>query len=303
MNLFSELYGAYYNTVAKLIAAAIRSPLTDEMIRKIIAEEAFSESEATIFSAIKEQRWQIIDPDGGTAIQNTPTMPLTTLEKRWLKAISLDPRLRLFGDIFPELSDVEPLFTPDDYRIVDRYADGDSYQSEEYATNFRVILSALKLGAPLRITYQREGRPEVEHILVPTSLEYSEKDDKFRLIGDFRGKAMTLNLGKITECRIYDGELPPQTPSEEPLSQCVVLEILNEHNALERVLLHFAHFRKQAEQLDNNRYKLTLWYDRGDETEMVIRVLSFGSRVKVIQPDEFVGLIKERIQKQLTYHI
>ena len=44
-------------------------------------------------------------------------MPLTLLEKQWLKAIADDPHVKLFGVEIPELDDVEPLFTIDDYRI------------------------------------------------------------------------------------------------------------------------------------------------------------------------------------------
>ena len=35
-----------------------------------------------------------------------------------------------------------------------------------------------------------------------------------------------------------------------------------------------------------------------DETEVVIRVLSFGPRVEVLQPQSFVDLIKERLIAQ-----
>ena len=137
MTLFSELYGAYYNAVAKIIAEAINSPVTVKKLRAIIENEAFSESASVILSAFDEQRWQILNPDGSTAIKRIPTMPMTELEKRWLKAISLDPRLALFGEVFPELDGVAPLFTPDDYRIFDQYADGDNYQSADYIENFR----------------------------------------------------------------------------------------------------------------------------------------------------------------------
>ena len=40
-------------------------------------------------------------------------------------------------------------------------------------------------------------------------------------------------------------------------------------------------------------------YDETDETDLVIRTLSFGSRVKVVEPRRFVGLIKDRLWQQL----
>ena len=38
--------------------------------------------------------------------------------------------------------------------------------------------------------------------------------------------------------------------------------------------------------------------DRFDETEIVIRVLSFGPYIKVLEPECFVNLIKERLISQ-----
>ena len=43
--------------------------------------------------------------------------------------------------------------------------------------------------------------------------------------------------------------------------------------------------RKLAKRLDDKHYRVTLRYDRQDETEMVIRILSFGSAVRVTEPE------------------
>ena len=50
--------------------------------------------------------------------------------------------------------------------------------------------------------------------------------------------------------------------------------------------------------MDEDHYRISITYDKDDETEMVIRVLSFGPRVKVTAPDHFVNLIKERLIQQ-----
>ncbi len=39
-------------------------------------------------------------------------------------------------------------------------------------------------------------------------------------------------------------------------------------------------------------------YNREDKTELVIRVLSFGPFLKVVEPEDFVELIKERLANQ-----
>lgn len=129
--IFSELYSAYYNTVAKILKTAVGHPLNKNELRMIIEENAFGESILNIEPALTDERWQLLSKDGSTKLENTPTMPLTALQKRWLKSVSLDPRIQLFDVSFPDLSDVEPLFSRNDYCVFDRYSDGDPYEDEK----------------------------------------------------------------------------------------------------------------------------------------------------------------------------
>ena len=148
----------------------------------------------------------------------------------------------------------------------------------------------------------RTGK-RVRQAVLPDHLEYSEKDDKFRLIGAWKKSRVIINLGRISDCRRYKGPEEPLKETKEnglkkATSRKVVFELDDRRNALERVLLHFAHFEKQAEHIDERKYKVTVIYDRDDETEMVIRLLSFGPMVKVIAPESFVDLIKKRLVDQ-----
>lgn len=104
--IFSELYGAYYNTVAAVLRKAVQRPLTKEDLRTVIERCAFSESVLSIEPALTSEKWQLLRPDGTTPLLHPPTMPLTVLQKRWLKAISLDPRIRLFDFDSSGLEDV-----------------------------------------------------------------------------------------------------------------------------------------------------------------------------------------------------
>ncbi|MCI8307888.1 MAG: WYL domain-containing protein [Lachnospiraceae bacterium] len=297
--IFSELYSAYYNAVTEILKAAIDHPLQKNELRKIVEKHAFAESILNIEPALYEERWQLIKPGGTTIIQNEPSMPLTLIQKRWLKAVSLDPRIRLFQDEPIRFPDVEPLFTPDDYSIFDRYSDGDDYGDEAYRANFKLILDAIRNRYPLSIAMDNHKGKQIQTVLLPEYLEYSEKDDKFRLIGSGRQLDRTVNLGRIKKCEKYIGDYhisPKHKKVKQPES--VVFELVDRRNALERVLLHFAHFEKQAEKIDDVRYKVTIHYDKDDETELVIRILSFGPMVKVVAPVHFINLIKERLIRQ-----
>ena len=58
----------------------------------------------------------------------------------------------------------------------------------------------------------------------------------------------------------------------------------------------------QTDQKENI-YLVKRFYDESDETEMVIRLLSFGPMIKVIEPLEFKQLIRQRLKKQKAYSI
>lgn len=300
--IFSELYSAYYNVMAKVIDSAIDHPLRKGELYEIIEKYAFSESVLTIEKAISDEKWQLVTKEGSTPLKNKATVPLTTLQKRWLKAISLDPRMKLFGEVFPELEDVKPLFTEEDYVIFDKYADGDPYEDEEYINNFRLILSAVREKKPLKISMMSRTGGIIHFSIMPDCLEYSEKDDKFRLIGAGKKYADTVNLARIVSCRLYEGEYIPDGKRVRIHTgpRTVTFELTDERNALERVLLHFAHFEKQAEKLDDKRYNVSITYDKEDETELLIRILSFGPMIKVTGPDKFINLIKERLNNQIS---
>lgn len=296
--IFHEIYGCYYNAVAKILASAVSGELTEVKLNQIVRDTAFSESFLTIIPALKTHRWQLLDENFRTPLKHTPTMPLTTLQKRWLKAISIDPRIKLFNVNAAGLDDIQPLFTPEDYVIFDKYTDGDPYGDENYISNFHTILKALHTGKKLRVRYTSRKGGCREHVCVPEKLEYSEKDDKFRILITGCRNVDTINVARIVECSIV--EEYPIRPVKQQMAKkdFFVMELIDDRKALERVMLHFAHFEKQAEKLADNRYKVTVYYDGDDETELVIRVLSFGPMVKVTDTARFVELIKERLMMQ-----
>ncbi|MBQ9082577.1 MAG: WYL domain-containing protein [Clostridia bacterium] len=294
--IFHEIHSVYYRTVGKLLRALLVGVSSEADLRRIIQENAFEESILTILPALKEGKWPLMRPDRTTPLRHPPTQPLTLLEKRWLKAILLDPRIQLFDLSVHGLEAVMPLFTTADYCIYDQYTDGDPYTDAGYQERFRRILSAVRAKQPLKLEVEcRRGGTECLTVC-PARLEYSEKDDKFRLrCGGARRKV--INLARIVSCVPADPEGSFAAPL--PLvKRSVSLKIRNERNTPERVLLHFAHLEKQAVREDDGRYLVHLRYDAEDETEMLIRILSFGPMVEVVAPERFRNLIIARLKAQ-----
>ena len=95
-NIFSEVYGTYYNIVAKIIGQAVSGRLTLEQMKRIVYKEGYEESGLKLLPALKDGSWMLLNNDLKTPLKHKPSMPLTMLQKKWLKAILLDERMRLF---------------------------------------------------------------------------------------------------------------------------------------------------------------------------------------------------------------
>ncbi len=298
--IFSELYSAYYNAVSAILSQLLDGVTDEKKLQKTILTHAFGESALTILPALKNGDWQLMHADFSTPIKHKPTMPLTTLQKQWLKAVSMDKRIRLFDVQFDGLEDVEPLFTPNDYTIYDQYADGDPYDDEEYIARFRIILQALRERRQIILKMQSRHGRTINSRCFPVRLEYSEKDDKFRLVTSGCRYITVANLANVRFVELTDvrdtGRYRRKTEYGE-----FCLRIKDERNALERCMMHFAHFEKRAEKLDGKHYLVRIRYDKNDESELVIRVLSFGPMVEVTEPASFRGLIVEKLTKQAKF--
>ncbi len=298
--IFSELYSAYYNTVTAIISAILDGDHSEQKLQKIVVDRAFGESVLTILPALKSEKWQLVHSDMTTKLEHKPTIPLTLLQKRWLKAISLDPRVKLFGVEFPDLADVEPLFTAADYYIYDQYNDGDPFEDEQYIRNFRIILEAIRKRAQIKFDMiNRRGNVMFVRCR-PLRLEYSEKDDKFRVVTAGWRSVSTVNLAKIRACAYDTGYRRVSGRERTVEHDTITVKIRDERNAMERFMLHFAHFEKQAEKLDKKHYLVKIKYAHDDESEMVIRILSFGPMIEVLEPEPFRKLVIEKLQKQLS---
>ena len=300
--LFSEVYGTYYNVLAELISKAAAGELTREGMYQIIREMGFEESVLTIPEAIESQTWPLITGDLKTPL-GKPTMPLTTLQKRWLKALLSDPRIKLFDPPTEGLEEVEPLYPADTFVYYDRYNDGDPFEDPEYIKRFRCILSAIRHKRWLHIAFEgHNGTPHYWRCM-PYKLEYSPKDDKFRLISANKRESLSINLGRIRQCYMLESCEAEDYCPKPMKKRKLVLELTDQRNALERAMLHFSHLEKETERIDDNHYRITLFYEREDETELLIRVLSFGPVLKVIFPDDFIKNLVQRLEKQKKLRI
>ncbi len=206
------------------------------------------------------------------------------------------------------LASVTPLWKPEQLYYYDRFADGDPYDDETYRRNFRVLLHAQKKRQYVDIDYNAPSGKRVHHYYVPARLEYSVKNDKFRLLafkhtGSRAMRLELLNIARIQNVRTTEKTLASAVDLnaliqnsyyKEPLR----LRIVNERNALERAMLHFANYEKNTVKIDENTYECLIYYNQNMETELLIEVLSFGPMLTVLGNEKFLDLLKARLERQ-----
>ena len=326
MNIFSEIYGAYFLTAEKILS---HDTITEKEINTIIEKNAFSDSMLFIPEKIFPQKsgtssygnspWGLLkrNPDGSfsSVLTGKPPKTLTKLQKRWLKSKLADPKFRLFMDdeTLDELSEflenVKPLYDSGHFRFFDVFTDGDDFTDERYRSCFRKILSAVNKCEIIRISGESRRGARMNGCFLPIKIEYSGKNNKFRVYcltmqNDFVVGKSIFNIGRITEIRmtgqLYKGEINHESYfSSRRCSAPVTLEISNERNGLERFMMEFASYEKRCElDLNTGKCKAELWYDIQDETELLIQLIGFGPVLKINGPPEFRSKVAERVRKQ-----
>ena len=297
--LFNEYYSEYYACVSEIINEALDGTLTKESLIDITRRKGFAESVLTIPEHLKDETWPLITKDYGTPLHHYPIHPETILQKRWLKTLLDDPRIRLFGVSGYGLENVEPLFDPRKIIWYDRYSDGDPYEDAGYIKRFHTLLEAVKTHRRVQVEFVSHRNKHNIWVVIPYRLEYSATDDKFRLLClSRRTKNLTLNLNRISACRLMSTFDPDDHPVPILKNESITLEILNERNVLERAMLQFSYLAKQTERIGEKTYRMTLQYRTEDETELLIKIISFGPLMKVVEPAGFADLIRERLERQ-----
>ncbi len=296
--LHSEIYGTYFRTVAAILTRSLAGDLNGKTLSEIVRRTAFGESLLTIPDSLTDGRWPLLRPDLTTPLKRAPGMPLSALEKRWLKSLLLDPRIALFDPPTEGLEDVEPLFDPEVFVFFDRCADGDPYGDPRYIRVFRTLLRAMEERRRVRVRFQSARGRRRSDVCIPYTLEYSAKDDKFRLLASSGRQTLTVNVARIASAVLLDAYSAEEYRPVNYRETSLTMLLTDERNALERALLHFSDLEKETEQLDGKHYKITIWYRQVDETEILIRILSFGPVLKVTEPAGLVAQLRARIARQ-----
>ena len=331
MELFSEIYSCYYQVLRHLLCS--QDTLTIQDIRRQICGEGFEESLLSIIPKLEDGTWNLFEKDGKlyrSRLSSSFITPVSDLEKAYLKALLADPRIGLFLEkeqleaLNKMLAFVAPLWRPEQFYYFDRFADSDPYEDENYRNCFRTLLQAQKQNRYVDIDYTSPNGSRIHHHYIPARLEYSVKNDKFRILAlkpaqpakDLHGgchrqgqtgermKLEILNVSRIQSVKLMQKTLSSPVDLDAMIQRSYYkeplrLRIVNKRNALERAMLHFANYEKNTTKIDEDTYECLIYYNQNMETELLIEVMSFGPMLTVLENERFLSELKARLQRQM----
>ena len=311
--IFDEVYSLYYNTVTEIINKLARDGVIFESDIEAIAQKNGVNHFKDITEPLILNDWNLseptkeFEPKKGSKIKSLISaeisIPLSTIQKRWLKAITLDPRFQLFDIKIQGLEDVEPLFSMENYVVFDKNINGDDYSDPEYQKKFKFCLNAIREKKPVVLGRVKRNGGKSYIICQPTDLEYSEKDDKFRVRVSGSKYVNIINLSSVFSYEYFQDEFINYDCQISNKKQQVTLLVTNTRKTLERLMLHFAHFRTSVQKMNEpDQYKVVIEYDEEDMSEMVIRILRFGSYVEVLAPSEFRKAVVTKLKAQYEWN-
>ena len=136
-------------------------------------------------------------------------------------------------------------------------------------------------------------------LYIPLKIEYSDKEDKFRLLCVLNAKVYTINFARIVQCSLSKESFGENIKVGKIPLRTLVFYLRDERKALERAMMKFSHYKKEIEKTGDDSYRIILKYDRDEETDVLIQLMSFGSYINVISPPKIRKEICSRLKRQV----
>lgn len=239
-------------------------------------------------------------------------IPLTAWELRWLCTVLHDDKLKLFlsSETINKLialmpDNIKPI-SLSDIIVFDRYH---SIGHKPNAGFFKAIVSALHKCVRLQIKYTDGKGRKYEGTYCPLHIEYSKRDDRFRLyvVDDASKCVHIMNIDGITGINSC-GSSFDRNDYQKMLSDflqensgSITVEFIDTKNIPDRLLNEFAPWRKRCELInpETKLYSFTLYYHKYDEKDVLIRLMSYGPYIRIVDKDHFVYKeLMKRVEKQ-----
>ncbi|MBR4634373.1 WYL domain-containing protein [bacterium] len=318
-DFFNRLYSAYYRIALKTVKAINKGDISnqEELLSYISSFKILNGK-----TPAKSKRYQsdfleasvdLFKTKNGklyTPFMNIPDdfmFPLTTIEISFLKAMINNDKCKLIlGESYnllkseldkPEYSEIYPYFDKNNYEIFDQYVNGDELflDDQNYINTFKLILTATKDKEPVYFEYIEDDILKTK-ISIPERIEYSQKEDRFKVI--LNSKNRPLDIQNIRLCEYTDKQLSP-SKTKDILTCIVAIDIPEDKKYIrDRLFREFSSFERDCEKIDDTGHVLSFKFEKGDYKEVASRLLEFGPYVYCSEPECVHNRIKEKVKQQ-----
>lgn len=256
-------------------------------------------------------------------------LPITKLELRWLITVLGDPLVTIFfsteqinklkkavqdAPFEVEAFKMSAINYFDRYNLEKQYLqaeEGDTRHSKKEAYFIRKVYKAIIFGEKIKIEY-KNWRGEKRYVnCKPTWMEYSRRDDIFRIwyINENKNEINMVNVSRILRIIVFNDKKYNKMEQREKLKKIydqtmteIQIEFYQgEKNLPDRLLTEFSLWKKKCiYDVTAQKYIMTLYYSTLDEKEILIRLLSYGPYIRVVAPEKnyILSEIKKRIITQ-----
>ncbi len=329
--VFCELFSAPFRELGQLLISLLRDPqnVSEDRIKKM--KEAYAGSFAAVESEKKRKDQAegfirtFLDFRGGrassiftltegqTVRRPADLLPITSIEAQWLGNILRHPLAKGFLEdaeiygLLERLGEMD-LFDINEIVLYDQFTDVEEfYRQSDFGAALRMLRKAIRENRKVKIAYQSQYGRKSNYICSPVYLEYSRRDNRFRIQAVSGENAMkTFNLERIQNVTEME-ETFDRAAAERVIenhakeNECELVVFFNgTKNIPDRILTEFSCFRKKCVKWGSERYRMTLYYDRQDEREILVRLLGYGAMINVFNDTGDVRReLIERLENQL----
>lgn len=244
-------------------------------------------------------------------------VPLSTIEQRWLLTVINDSKFQLFFSD-EEINELRKLLKEFGQKVfplpMDKVVFFDRFHfseknTEREATVLATLLEGIYDQRTVRIKYHTMKKQVKIGIFKPIILEFSKRNNRFQGFFQECGseKIYTMNVSRIESVvetnNTFDYEKALQdlvSFREEDMTSFEV-EFYNVRNMVDRILTEFSPWKKQcSHDAETGLYRLKIFYQKQDEIDLVIRLLSYGANLRFIDKEHSIYKeILSRMNRQM----
>lgn len=311
MNLFNDYKNRYYRCIQNIINGIYNGEKYTKKDIRAILQGAYLEDEIVLVKELVDGRFFDYEDDTASLMVGCDVpIRLNNLELAYLKMFVEDECFNgvlddeLLQKLKDKLEDVESL----DYNKfwkrenVDKF--GDDIKDEEFREKIITLEKAILENKYIKYTSKnKKGEIFKDKIAYPYKIEYSIKNNRYRLVVFCDNRAIKINIDGIMELEILQektvtaeekAQIENFINAKKNISDPLVLKIEDNKNTLDRCFNLFSAYDKKY-YYEGENLILNIYYHDFDKAEIIRDILSLGKSAVVLSPES----VREEVIKRI----